>query len=104
MNKIPEDIYQKAQNIKLLICDVDGVLTDGQIVLGDEETLEYKSFHCHDGLGLKMLEQAGIERAIITSRKSSAMMRRMAELNISLVFDKSEEKLNRNCMEIGIVM
>lgn len=88
---IHADIREKAKAIRLLICDVDGVLTNGHITF-DDENIEYKSFHVHDGLGLKMLETHNIERAIITSRKSSAMMRRMSELNISLVFQGQVDK------------
>lgn len=87
----PTELLEKANKIELLICDVDGVLTNGQILFSSEET-EYKSFHVHDGLGLKLLEAADIERAIITARKSSAMMKRMSELNISLVFQGQDNK------------
>lgn len=85
--------YELAKHIKLLICDVDGVLTNGQILFGDEE-VEYKMFHVHDGLGLKLLEKANIERAIITARKSSAVMKRMSELNISLLFQGQQNKVD----------
>lgn len=72
----------KMAAIKLLILDVDGVLTDGKIWLSPTGE-EHKNFHIHDGLGIKLLQQAGIPVAIITGRKSTALDARMRELNIT---------------------
>jgi len=83
-----EDI---AKGIKLLILDVDGVLTDGAIIL-DNEGNEYKSFHVRDGHGIKMLIHAGIHVAIITGRHSKVVERRAHELGITEVFQKCHDK------------
>jgi len=80
-----------AKGIKLLILDVDGVLTDGAIIL-DNEGNEYKSFHVRDGHGIKMLIHAGIHVAIITGRHSKVVERRAHELGITEVFQKCHDK------------
>ena len=80
-----------AKNIKLLILDVDGVLTDGSIIL-DNEGNEYKSFHVRDGHGIKMLQRAGIIVALITGRNSKIVERRAKELGITEVFQKCFDK------------
>ena len=86
-----ESILEIAKNIKLLILDVDGVLTDGSIIL-DNEGNEYKSFHVRDGHGIKMLIKAGIQVAIITGRHSRVVERRAQELGITEVFQKCFDK------------
>ncbi|MBI5641267.1 MAG: HAD-IIIA family hydrolase [Nitrospirae bacterium] len=78
---------EKARGVKLLILDVDGVLTDGSIIL-DNEGNEYKSFHVRDGHGIKMLIKAGVQVAIITGRHSKVVDRRAHELGITEVFQK----------------
>jgi len=80
-----------AKGIKLLILDVDGVLTDGSIIL-DNESNEYKAFHVRDGHGIKMLRRAGIRIAIITGRYSKVVERRAHELGITEVFQKCLNK------------
>jgi 3-deoxy-D-manno-octulosonate 8-phosphate phosphatase (KDO 8-P phosphatase) len=80
-----------ARNIRLLILDVDGVLTDGSIIL-DNEGNEYKSFHVRDGHGIKMLIHAGIKVAIVTGRYSKVVSRRAQELGITEVFQKCFDK------------
>jgi len=80
-----------ARNIKMLILDVDGVLTDGSIIL-DNDGNEYKSFHVRDGHGIKMLIRAGIHVAIITGRHSKVVERRAQELGITEVFQKCHDK------------
>jgi 3-deoxy-D-manno-octulosonate 8-phosphate phosphatase (KDO 8-P phosphatase) len=80
-----------AKKIGLLILDVDGVLTDGSIIL-DNEGNEYKSFHVRDGHGIKMLIRAGIGVAIITGRHSKVVARRAEELGITDVFQKCFDK------------
>jgi 3-deoxy-D-manno-octulosonate 8-phosphate phosphatase (KDO 8-P phosphatase) len=80
-----------AGGIKLLILDVDGVLTDGSIVL-DNEGNEYKAFHVRDGHGIKMLIHAGLKVAIITGRHSKVVERRAHELGITEVFQKCLNK------------
>jgi 3-deoxy-D-manno-octulosonate 8-phosphate phosphatase (KDO 8-P phosphatase) len=80
-----------ARDIKMLMLDVDGVLTDGSIIL-DNEGNEYKSFHVRDGHGIKMLIHAGIHVAIITGRHSRVVERRAQELGITEVFQKCHDK------------
>lgn len=84
-------IVEKAANIKLLILDADGVLTDGQIVINDrgEET---KSFHVRDGQGLVLLMDAGVEVIIITGRKSVALEHRARELGIQKIYQGVKDK------------
>ncbi len=86
-----KNIEDIAKGIKLLILDVDGVLTDGAIIL-DNEGNEYKSFHVRDGHGIKMLIHAGIHVAIITGRHSKVVERRAHELGITEVFQKCHDK------------
>lgn len=85
------ELFETAKGIKLLILDVDGVLTDGRIIL-DNEGNEFKSFHVRDGHGIKMLVRAGIQVAIITGRYSKVVERRAQELGITEVFQKCYAK------------
>lgn len=85
-------VFQKAKKIKLLILDVDGVLTDGSIIL-DNEGNEYKSFHVRDGHGIRMLISAGVRVALITGRHSKVVARRAHELGITEVFQKCFNKV-----------
>ena len=80
-----------AKGIKLLILDVDGVLTDGSIIL-DNNGNEYKAFHVRDGHGIKMLQHADVKVAIITGRYSKVVERRAQELGITEVFQKCIQK------------
>ncbi len=75
----------KAKKIKLLIMDVDGVLTDGKIVIGSNGE-EFKNFHVQDGTGINLWIRAGFKAAIITGRKSAATNIRARELGISDIF------------------
>lgn len=75
----------KKLKIKLLILDVDGVLTDGKLYFSDNG-IETKSFHIRDGVGLKLLLKNKIEIAIISGRKSQATLKRMHELGIKHVY------------------
>ncbi len=90
--KSKTDIARIANNIKLLILDVDGVLTDGSIILDNIEN-EFKSFHVRDGHGIKMLLRAGIDVAFITGRESKVVERRARELGIKEIYQKSFDKL-----------
>jgi len=86
-----KELLEIAKIIKLLILDVDGVLTDGSIILDDEGN-EFKSFHVRDGHGIKMLIRSGIKVAMITGRHSKVVERRAHELGITEVFQKCYEK------------
>jgi len=87
-----KDILEKAARIRLLIFDVDGVLTDGSLFVGDDGQ-EYKAFNSHDGHGIKMLKKYGVEIAIITGRTSRVVEHRMANLGITHVYQGKLEKL-----------
>lgn len=78
--------------IKLLLLDVDGVMTDGRITY-DSNGVESKSFDVKDGHGLKLLQRAGIEVGIITGRQSAVVTRRAEELGIELVYQGAKDKL-----------
>jgi len=85
------NIKAKAKKIKLLILDVDGVMTDGSIIL-DNKGNEFKRFNVRDGHGIKMLGKAGIQTGIITGRKSKVVEIRARELGITDVFQKVYKK------------
>jgi 3-deoxy-D-manno-octulosonate 8-phosphate phosphatase (KDO 8-P phosphatase) len=87
-----EEISQRAANIRLAVFDVDGVLTDGTLFIGDDGQ-EYKAFSTKDGHGLRMLQHYGVIIAIITGRDSKVVARRMAELGIEHVLQGHREKL-----------
>lgn len=77
-------VKSRAQKIRLLVLDVDGVLTDGAINISGNGEL-FKRFNVRDGLGIKMLQKAGIEIAIITGRTSDIVAERAKELGITKV-------------------
>lgn len=87
-----KELLEIAKKIKLLILDVDGVLTDGSIILDGNDN-ELKSFHVRDGHGIKMAMRAGIRVAIITGRSSKVVERRARELGIKEVFQKCHDKM-----------
>ena len=86
-----QPIIDKAKKLKLLILDVDGVLTDGKLFF-DNEGNEYKSFHARDGHGIKLLRQTGVEVAVISGRKSNSVALRMKSLGIEHVYQGHEDK------------
>ncbi len=87
-----QDILEKAAQIKLVIFDVDGVLTTGALFYGDDGQ-EYKAFHSRDGHGMKMLQNSGVEVGIITGRTSKVVEHRMENLGIQHVYQGKLEKL-----------
>lgn len=91
MKKTKKQIEAIAKNIKLLILDVDGVLTDGRIIL-DNEGNEFKAFNVRDGHGIRMLINAGLHVAIITGRDSKVVARRAKELGITEVYQGRHKK------------
>lgn len=81
----------RAKDIRLLLLDVDGVLTDGNLLYsGDKE--EFKSFNTQDGFGLRLLREAGIDIGLITARKSEVVARRSTELKMTYVYQGSSNK------------
>jgi 3-deoxy-D-manno-octulosonate 8-phosphate phosphatase (KDO 8-P phosphatase) len=87
-----QDILEKAARIRLLIFDVDGVLTDGSLYLGDDGQ-EYKAFHSRDGHGIKMLQKHGVTVGIITGRTSRVVEHRMKNLEVTHIYQGKLEKL-----------
>ncbi|MEO1080576.1 MAG: HAD-IIIA family hydrolase [Pseudomonadota bacterium] len=83
---------ERALAIRLFALDVDGVLTDGRISYSDTGE-ELKSFNIKDGLGIKLLQRAGINVAIITGRRSAIVERRARELGIDTIVQGREDKL-----------
>lgn len=97
-------LLARFQEIRLVIFDVDGVLTDGRLYY-DNHGNEFKAFHAHDGHGMKQLQQAGIPIAIITARKSELVTKRMHDLGIVYLFQGARDKLvafNTLLTELGI--
>ena len=86
-------LKERAAKIRMLILDVDGVLTDGRLYY-DHAGSEMKAFNTRDGMGLKALQRAGIEVAVISGRKSGAVTHRMAQLGIRHVYQGREDKLD----------
>ena len=86
-----EALLEKARAIRCLICDIDGVLTDGRIFLSAQGE-EFHVFHAQDGLGLKMLLRAGIEIGVITARTSPLGKSRLEELGIKHIYQGQENK------------
>lgn len=91
-HELPADLREKVNAVRLVIFDVDGVLTDGSLYFGHDGR-EYKVFHSRDGHGLKMLRQSGVEVAVITARSSQAVAHRMANLGLVHVYQGQLEKL-----------
>lgn len=87
------EFEEKAKKVKLLLCDVDGVLTDGSVIL-DEKGRELKSFNVKDGHGIKLLQRMGIEVGFISGRFSEATLRRAEELSISKVYVGVKNKVS----------
>ena len=90
--KIDEKANEIAKNIKMVVFDVDGVLTDGRLIFSQKGE-ELKFFHSHDGLGISLLHKAGIKTAIITGRKSQIVKLRANELKINDIYQNSKNKI-----------
>ena len=89
---VSDNVYNKAQQIKLFICDIDGVFSDGRIYLGNQGE-ELKAFHTKDGYGVKALIKSGVDVAVITGRKSTIVYNRMTALNVKHIIQGQEDKL-----------
>lgn len=89
---ISEHVFEQAKKIKLLVCDVDGVFSDGRIYLGNDGE-ELKAFHTKDGFGMKALEKSGVMTAVITGRRSNIVKNRMTALNVTHIVQGEEDKL-----------
>lgn len=94
----------KAKDVKLVILDVDGVMTDGRIVI-DDNGLEQRNFDIKDGLGVVALQMSGVDVAIITSKKSGSVRHRAEELKIKRFHEgirKKTEPYEQMLAEMGI--
>lgn len=89
---IAPEIFDKAQQIKLFVCDIDGVFSDGRIYLGNDGE-ELKAFHTKDGYGIKALGASGVDVAVITGRQSTIVQNRMSALNVKHIVQGEEHKL-----------
>lgn len=89
---VSEQIIKKAEKIQLLICDVDGVMSDGLIYMGNNGE-ELKAFNVRDGYGIRCLLTSGIEVAIITGRQSKLLEDRAKTLGITYLYQGQHNKL-----------
>lgn len=87
-----ENLAARAAKVRLFIFDVDGVLTDGSLSYGPEGEL-LKTFNVHDGLGIKLLQEAGIKTAIISARRTPIVLARAKDLGIEYVHQGGHDKL-----------
>jgi 3-deoxy-D-manno-octulosonate 8-phosphate phosphatase (KDO 8-P phosphatase) len=86
------EIETRCQPIELMLCDVDGVLTDGQIVLNNQG-IESKRFHIRDGVGIKLWQKAGYQFGVLTGRSSHLVKMRVGELGIGIIRQGVDDKL-----------
>jgi len=94
----------KLAHIDLLLLDVDGVMTDGRIIY-DADGREIKAFHVRDGLGIRLLMQAGIKVGVVTGRRSEALMHRCRDLGIGMIHAGVSDKaalLDRIADQAGV--
>ncbi|MBL4581147.1 MAG: HAD hydrolase family protein [Gammaproteobacteria bacterium] len=92
-NNGEEQAIESASKIKLLLLDVDGILTDGRLYFSNSGD-ESKAFHSLDGHGIKMLMHAGIPVGIITGRESKIVTKRAADLGIDILYQGREDKID----------
>ncbi|GHE93128.1 3-deoxy-manno-octulosonate-8-phosphatase KdsC [Thalassotalea profundi] len=90
--EVNDQIIEKAKAIKLFVCDIDGVFSDGRIYLGNDGE-ELKAFHTKDGYGIKALGANGVDVAVITGRQSTIVQTRMSALNVKYIVQGEENKL-----------
>ena len=96
-NGFPTGVAARARKIRVLLMDVDGVLTGGQVYLLpqlDGTAIEMKAFHSQDGAGLKLARDAGLRTGVISGRDSAAVTRRAAEVGMEFVYQGRAEKLS----------
>lgn len=85
-------LSELAKRIKVVIFDVDGVMTDGSLIIGDDGQ-EYKSFHSLDGFGMKLLKASGVDMAIITGRTSNVVVKRAENTGVAHFYQGVDDKL-----------
>ena len=86
------DLEERCRRIELMLSDVDGVLTDGRVVF-DNQGIETKRFHIHDGMGIRLWQKAGYRFGLVTRRNSQVVKMRAAELEIGIVRQGAGDKL-----------
>jgi 3-deoxy-D-manno-octulosonate 8-phosphate phosphatase (KDO 8-P phosphatase) len=94
--KIPATLKKRAEQIQVLLMDVDGTMTDGGVTLlsqTEETALEIKTFDAHDGQGLTLAHTAGLRTGCITGRQSSALLRRAHEMKMEFIYMKQPLKI-----------
>lgn len=89
---LDERTLERARPVKLLLLDVDGVLTDGTLLFSAEEE-ESKAFNTQDGFGIRLLHEAGVETGVITARRSAAVTRRCHNLKMTHIYQGESDKL-----------
>jgi 3-deoxy-D-manno-octulosonate 8-phosphate phosphatase (KDO 8-P phosphatase) len=89
--EIEQSVMNKFADITLLVCDVDGVFSDGTILLGNQGE-ELKAFNTKDGYGIKALSNIGVDVAVITGRQSQIVADRMQALNVKHIMQNREDK------------
>ena len=97
-------LLEQARHIQALVLDVDGILSDGFVTLTNSGD-EIKSFDIRDGLGMKLVQQAGLKVIIITGRKSQIVEKRMSDLGVDLIFQGREDKgvaLREACAQFNL--
>ncbi len=92
VQEIDDRIVARAEKLKLLLLDVDGVLTDGTLIFSSQGE-ESKGFNTQDGFGIRLLQDAGVETGVITARKSTAVTKRCENLGMSYVYQGDKNKL-----------
>jgi 3-deoxy-D-manno-octulosonate 8-phosphate phosphatase (KDO 8-P phosphatase) len=92
LNVVSNEVLARAKKIKVVIFDVDGVMTDGGLTIGDDGQ-EYKTFNTQDGLGMKLLRQSGVEMAIITGRTSNVVTKRAESTGVAHFYQGVDDKL-----------
>lgn len=88
---LPKSVAAKFARVKLFLCDVDGVLTNATVFIGDGR--EFKEFHIQDGLGLRLLQREGIKVGWISNRPSTATQQRADELKIDFLHQDKGSKV-----------
>ncbi len=89
---IPKALARKLARVKIFLCDVDGVLTNATVFIGDGR--EFKEFHIRDGLGLRLLQRSGIKVGWISNRPSTATQQRADELKIDFLYQAKGSKVD----------
>lgn len=94
MKDVSQELKDKIKKIKLLVLDVDGVLTDGKIIYLTPLRSDSKAFDVKDGFGVTLLYRAGIQTVLLTARASRTIMRRAKDMHVARVYQNAFDKLS----------